>query len=326
MSIFNDLITELREKRLWPVAALLVLALVAVPVLLSSSGSAPAAPAVALPIPPAATAAAALPTVAVASVPVPHKLAAAKRNPFRQPPVRKLSTSPAVGNTATPATGAAPSAAPSAGSSPGSHAPSSSSAAAPSHGGSSRPAGPPTPTTATPTTIPIRKTLAPPRAGLTATQSYRVELAITLASGGLRTFDSLERLSAIPSRRLPLLVELGVLSGAHRVLFAVEPGAAVSGPGKCLPGPIDCEILSLAENQIETLSTARIPGAAQFAVTGIHAASHHSRRAAQRARASRSIFGAQLLRGASLSILSLFPYDVHTGTIHDHRSLTVGGK
>ena len=321
MSILNDLITELREKRLWPVAALLVLALVAVPVLLSSSASPPAPSALALPTPPAAAGTAAMPTVEVASVPVHHQLAAVKRNPFRQPTVRKLGASPAVGATATPPAGAARSA----GSSTGSH-PSSSSASAPGHGGSSGPASAPAPATATPTTIPIRRTLAPPPAGLDATQSYGVRLAITLASGGLRTIDSLERLSAVPSRRLPLLVELGVLAGAHRVLFAVEPGAAVSGPGRCLPGPIDCELLSLAENQIETLSTARIPGAAQFAVTGIHAASHHSRRAAQRARAGRSAFGAQLLRQARLSILSLFPYDVRTGTIHDRRSLTVGGK
>jgi hypothetical protein len=317
MSIFTDLYTELREKRLWPVAAVLVLALIAVPLLLSKSSSAPSAPAPA-PALSAGAPASGVPKVEVASVPVHHKLTGHARNPFHQPGVHKLGSSSSVpGGTAT--TGAAPS---------------TSTAGAATHaGGASTGSGaahasaPSAPAVApTPATIPVRKTIRPAPTGLTPRQSYDVKLAITLASGGLQTIDSLERLSALPSRQLPLLVELGVLKGARRVLFAVEPGATVTGPGKCLPGPIDCEILSMPENKIETLSSPRIPSAAQFAVTGISAARHRSRADAQRARARSSAFGARLVRQAGISILSLFPYDMRTGTIRDLRSLSVGGK
>ena len=41
-----------------------------------------------------------------------------------------------------------------------------------------------------------------------------------------------------------------MLKGGKQVLFAVQQGAAVSGPGTCTPGPIDCEILALAPGQI----------------------------------------------------------------------------
>ena len=34
----------------------------------------------------------------------------------------------------------------------------------------------------------------------------------------------------------------------------VQPGAIVHGPGKCTPGAIDCEVLSLGANQVESVS------------------------------------------------------------------------
>src|SRR6185312_3598330 len=112
----------------------------------------------------------------------------------------------------------------------------------------SSPATPPT----TPTTPATPAKPAPPApSGLTAKQSYQVSLAITTKDGGLKTVDPLERLSVLPSVQQPLLVELGVLQGGKQVLFAVQPGAVVSGHGTCTPGPIDCEILSLSPGQTE---------------------------------------------------------------------------
>ena len=45
-----------------------------------------------------------------------------------------------------------------------------------------------------------------------------------------------------------------MLKGGKRVLFAVQAGAVVHGPGQCTPGPIDCEIVSLKPNQIESVT------------------------------------------------------------------------
>src|SRR5205823_220376 len=89
--------------------------------------------------------------------------------------------------------------------------------------------------------------------------------------GGINTIDPLERLSVVPSPKQPLLVELGVLQGGKRVLFAVQPGAAVSGPGTCTPGPIDCEVLTLAPGQTEGVSKQTSTGTTRVAPSGAQA-------------------------------------------------------
>ncbi len=102
----------------------------------------------------------------------------------------------------------------------------------------------------------------------------------------------------LPSLQQPLLVELGVLQGGKRVLFAVEPGAAVGGPGTCTPGPIDCEILSLAPGQTEGVSKQTPSGStpvALFSVNSITAVEHPSVAAANQARRTASEAGRQLL-------------------------------
>ena len=108
------------------------------------------------------------------------------------------------------------------------------------------------------TGVPTGKSQPAP-AGLQADETYRVTLAITNSKGGLNRIDPVERLTVLPSKSDPLLVELGVLKGGDRVLFAVQPGTVVHGPGKCTPGAIDCEVLSLGTNQIESVSVQTPP-------------------------------------------------------------------
>jgi len=147
------------------------------------------------------------------------------------------------------------------------------------------------------------------------------------SAGGLDISDPLERLSIIPNAQEPLLVELGVLKGGHRVLFAVEPQTVLGGPGKCTPRPVDCEILSLAPGQIEHLSVALPTGilaVRAFAVTGIKADWHTSVAAAYRARRRESAAGRRLLNRSSLRALSLFAYRPSLGAVVDLRSLDRG--
>jgi hypothetical protein len=136
------------------------------------------------------------------------------------------------------------------------------------------------------------------------------------------------RLSPIPSAGQPLLVELGVLQSGKRVLFAVQPGTIVSGPGSCTPGPIDCEILSLPAGAIESVSTQSAGGAtiAQFSISGISAVDHGSVAAANKARGAVSQAGAKLLTNSPLSALTLFQYEPSVGAVVDLRNLTVGGN
>ena len=157
-----------------------------------------------------------------------------------------------------------------------------------------------------------------------------MSLAITTSGGGLNTIDPLQRLSILPNPQQPLLVELGVLQGGHDVLFAVQRGAVVSGPGTCTPGPIDCQILSLAPGQTEGLSVQGANGGtssvALFQVTDITAHGYASGAAANQARQAASAAGRKLLNKAALDAVSLFQYDPSVGAVVDLRNLTVGGS
>ncbi len=94
-----------------------------------------------------------------------------------------------------------------------------------------------------------------------------------------------------------------------------------------MPGPIDCQILSLAPSQTETLSSAS--GSVShvlLAVTALTAARYPSASAARRARRTASAIGRKLLNGSSLSALSLFQYDPVAGAVLDLRNVTIGGR
>jgi hypothetical protein len=328
MSVLTNMIKELRERKLWPIAIGLIVALVAVPVLLSKKAPTNLVtpqPTGGLPY----STGTALPTISVKATQGASKLAGRGRDPFTPQHVATTSTTAVTVAAATPA-------APSVGA--GATGTSSVSAGGASGGGASSPVTPapstPAPSTSAPApSAPSPSAPAPaPKpgpTGLTAEQSYQVSLALTTADGGVDTIDPLERLSILPSQQQPLLVELGVLQGGGRVLFAVEPGAAVSGPGVCTPGPIDCEILSLAPGQREGVSKQTPTGStpvALFSVNSITAAQHPSVAAADTARRTASDAGRKLLASSPLSAVSLFQYDPSVGAVVDLRNLTVGGS
>jgi hypothetical protein len=320
MTVIQDLIADLREKRLWPVALLLVVALVAVPVLLSNSSS-PGVPVAQ--IPPVGSSSApvpALPAVSVTPTPSNAKLTGHERNPFTQQV--KKSSSGSKGGSSTSSTPAGTSSNSAKGSSSSSK--SSSPTGSVSSGSTTVPSTTTTPTTTTPAAPP-----PPAPATLTDTQAYHVNLSITNSSGGADAIDGVERLSLIPSPRLPLLIELGVLRGGRRVLFALAPGTMGEGPGRCTPGPVNCQILSLATNQIEGVATKQASGAvtgALMAVTAIKADNYPSAAAAGRARQTDSAAGRRLLDLSNVSALSLFPYRPSLGAIVDLSNVTVGGN
>jgi hypothetical protein len=316
MSNLTAIFTDLRERRLWPLALALAAALVAVPVLLSSSTKTapPSLPAQATPAP---SPAAALPAVSVSSTPIHSHLKAKARDPFIQP--HKATSAARTGGAGASPTGTS--------SSPGSSTSAHGGTGHSSTGQSSTPTSTTTPTTTTLPTNPPKPEPAP--TGLTATQSYHVTLAITNSAGGFDTIDPLERLSVLPSRHQPLLVDLGVLKGGRRVVFVVQPGTVVSGPGTCTPGPIDCEVLSLAPNQIETLSKKTPSGVvsvAGFSVTAISADRHPSAAGADKARRMASAVGRDLLSSSTLTTPSLFRYEPSLGAVVDLRNLSVGGS
>jgi hypothetical protein len=328
--LFGGLVNELRQKRLWPVVALLVVALAAVPVLLKkSSHPAPVAQTpIATPPPnPAST----LPALNVRSSPAHSRLSGSAHNPFGNP-----ASSPTTSSTTSVTSSAASTASTAAGTAAStlSGGVGASSGAGPTGGSSTPSTAASGPITTSGTTGPNPPSITPnahPKpapSGLRATQSYDVSMAITSGNGGVNTVDPLTRLSLIPSDQQPLLVELGVEQGGKHILFAVQPGAVVNGPGSCTPGPLDCEILSLGQDQTEQLSarTGAIGSSqvALFAITGITATNHSSARAADKARRAESAAGRAVLNKDALPSLSLFQYDPSVGSVVDERNLTVG--
>jgi hypothetical protein len=313
IGFLRGIVGELREKRLWPVAVALLVAIVAVPVLLSKSSAATPVAQVPQPVSPP-SASTSLPALSVQSTPAQSRLTGTARDPFPH----GAGAGTTAGSTAASATSAAGTAA-SAASKAARSASGGTSAATTTSGTST--------TSTTPATITPNAKPTPTTATLSATQSYDVTLAITNSAGGLDTIDPLERLSALPSEKRPMLVELGVLTGGHRVLFVVQRGIVVNGPGTCTPGPIDCEILSLGQDQTEALAaqslTGLVPGPL-FAVTAIKADDNSSAGAADKLRRTESAAGRALLNESTLTALSLFQYDPSIGAVVDLRNLTVG--
>lgn len=311
-AIFKDVMTDLREKPLLAVAAAALLAaLIAVPLLLAKSSN----PAPQASVPPAASVppVPGLPVVSAQTTATGSHPTGHSRDPFAQGSSSSTTTTSATTSSSTSTTTSSRS----------------SSSGGASATGSGTSTSLPTSSSTPPTQIivpPASTNIVP--AALTASQTYDVSLAITNSSGGLDTIDPLERLSVIPSERRPLLVELGVLKGGHRVLFVVQPGAVVNGPGKCTPGPIDCEILSLAPDQTEGISQQTTSGTnsvALFAITAISPDDHGSNTAANQVRRRESAAGRAVLNSSPLSALSLFRYEPSLGVVVDLRNLSVGG-
>jgi hypothetical protein len=316
MAFLRGIANDLRTKKLWPVAAVLLAGIVVVPLALSKTTTSHTPVAQASPgTPPPANA---IPALNVQATPAQSKLTGRARDPFKQ---QGGSSTTAAGQTVTTATSTATA---SGNNGTGSISTGGASTSSTASGGSTSSGG----SSSTTSTLP-KGPSKPAPSGLSSTQAYDVAFAITNNSGGFNTTDPLERLSVIPSQAQPLLVELGVLQGGQRVLFAVMPGTVVNGPGTCTPGPIDCQVLSLGQNQTEVLS-ARAPAGnvvqvADFAVTSISAKTYSSAGAANQARNASSATGRKLLNASTLSALSLFQYEPSLGVVVDLRNLTVGG-
>jgi hypothetical protein len=318
MSVPRNMLKELVDRKLWPIALLLVIALVAVPVLLTKKAptdivTPPTGP---LPYSSGTT----LPAISVKTASANSNLGGKGRNPFTPQHVATTATTATVASVTTPSAGTTSTSTGTTGiSGTGSTGGSGTSSSSSSSGGTPAP----TPTTLAPTPAP-----KPAPTGLTSTQAYHVSLAITTANGGVNTIDPLERLSILPSKQQPMLVELGVLQGGHSVVFIVEPGTVVSGAGSCTPGPIDCEILTLKAGQTEGISKQTASGStpvALFSVNAISADQFSSVAAATKARQTASNVGRELVSHSPLSAISLFQYDPSVGAVVDLRNLTVGG-
>ncbi|HKG02497.1 MAG TPA: hypothetical protein VKB03_04900 [Conexibacter sp.] len=270
-NIWNELV----ERRLWPVALVLVAALVAVPLLLAKSPPAttdepaPAPAAVA-----AAASAAALPGEPVVSVAQGDEpdapLRGHAKNPFRQQHVQAESA--ATATTATATTDSTNSGSGSSGASGGGGGDSNS-------GGGAQPQPEPQPTF-----------------------TYAsVDVRFGHAGKQLRAIRDVPRLTPLPSATNPIVVFLGTRRDRRTAVFLVSTDVHVQGLGQCVPSRSNCEAIELRDGETAFLDFTAADGSVdQYELDLVRVTLHEttSEAVAQRAYARTSRVGRLLLGGS----------------------------
>lgn len=249
MNAITDIWRELVRRRLWPVALLLVAALVAVPMLLARQPETT--------VPAAAPAHASTKPVATSAFVEPasddaaggrRRVLGEKKDPFEPKPLPKHKKQKKKATTAKASTDTAtvkpPDDAPAAGGAAPGTAPTSA-----------------VPPVATP---PAPKRTAP-------LNSIKVRFGKT---GGEGTTTTLERLQALPSAASPVLVYMGIKDGGKVAVFMLSGDVTAEGDGTCDPDPGSCQTLKLRAGETEFLDvkdTGGTDGQYEIDVEAIHA-------------------------------------------------------
>ena len=291
------ILRDLVDKRLWPIAIVLLVALVAVPVVIGRSGDG----AVVAPLPaPAAPAAGGDADTAIA-VAAPTVLGRSRggavRDPFYDPPAPKVASS-ATSSSSSSSASSAPASAPPENSSPGGDGTSDTAGAQP-------PAGSPAPavTTATPRTVTVHR--ARVRWGQDDTAAVR----------------GLPRLTPLGLASDPALLYLGTNATGTRAAFLLGPDATAVGEGTCAEA--SCRVISLKRGQSVTVAVAGQDGAPATSSTLVLdeiAAEHVSARTARDRRARVHADGRNVLRAIikdqkTAAAIGRFMYDGALGAV-----------
>lgn len=240
----RNVITDLVEKRLWPVAVALVAALVAVPIALGGKSEATTPPTVAS----AATSSATPSPTTAAQVVSLEQQAAGKtanassvRDPFvqhHQPHATDAEIRASVKTTAAALVAAL-----------GPKKREATSAST-STGGSSTTGG----STSTGTTTPSTGTTTPSTGGTTTpakkVTTYSVDLSFG-ESGAERKYNNIARLTPLPSSDSPFFVYMGLSADKRSATFLINGDVVPSGDGHCTPSPTDCQQITLTRGDIE---------------------------------------------------------------------------
>jgi hypothetical protein len=290
MSFLRNVGIDLVEKRLWPIAAALVAALVAVPLVLGGGGGKSVAPDAPSGIAAAGAAAGTGQTVRVSgSVPAERSRPGRARNPFEVLRGGEEETAPSGGGTtavvATPVTSAAGSAG--------------------------------SPATAGSTGVPGTSVSTPPGSGATqgggdarsddsALDVYRVSLRFG-RPGAMRMIRDIARLTPLPSADNPFFVFLGVLKDRKTLVFMLSSDTQATGDGKCRPSMRDCQTIELQAGDTEFFDLVTDAGTAvqyQMDVKGLDRVEARSTARAATARARGSRAGQKILRAAAAATSS----------------------
>lgn len=270
MSFFKNVLSDLIEKRLWPVAIALVAALVAVPIVLGGGSDETGTPVAG--ITPSTASGSGTSQAEVVSL---EEQAAGKvqrkgslKNPFvqhHQPKPVKIKTT-----------------------SSSTTAPASTSSGSSSTGGTSD-----TPTATTPTT-----TTPDDSTNEQKSTTYRVNFHFG-EEGAMRSYTNVARLTPLPSSDNPFFVYLGLADDGKSAIFLVDGTAEVSGDGKCQPSADDCQQVALKVGDTEFLDMpSGTAGTVEYTLTlkSIKKSTTATKASAAKARARESKAGREYLR------------------------------
>ena len=227
---------ELRERRLWPLALGLVVAIVAIPIIVSKPAK-KATP----PVPPASATGSASPAAAFQPVVSTEGRKSSEihknlrrfpsKNPFTPQGLNLSSTS----GTASPTSSTTSTTSGSSGSTTASAGGSSSTTTSGGSSGSTT-----TPTTTSPSTT-------------SKTFYYTYTVDVKFGKTGQEDKKTLTEFRALPGSDNPVVVFMGVRPDAETAVFLVSADASTKGDGKCKPSDTACTFLYLKKGDKETI-------------------------------------------------------------------------
>jgi hypothetical protein len=239
VSALRGVVSDLREKRLWVLAAVLLIALVAIPVLLSSGGGSPGPGASSPPGVAATPAVPRVPAVQAQANATSVRLTGHGRDPFTQQVHVGRSTA-TVSST---------------GSGPSANTYNPTRPAAPSTGTRVQPSGSTSPgksSGSSPTS---------PSAPRLRYYRFAVSLVFRRVGGRQRRIADAQRDLPLPSAKAPVILYLGLQNDERTSVFMVSSSASVLGHGSCRPSRSDCTFLYLKVGQVASVVTLGRSGA-----------------------------------------------------------------
>ena len=228
MSAVRRLLRDLVERKLWPVAVLLLAAAVAVPIYLGRSSADAGAPLPATNLH-ADAGKASKAAVSIEDPAADDKRSGGVRNPFKQLHVPKK-VSPTSGSAPDPATDAPPT---DGSGGDGSQPPldPAGSGGSGGSGGSDKPA---------------------PKPAADPLDVYHLSLRFGRAeSTQLKTYHDVARLSPLPTADNPFFVYTGVLKDGKTAVFLLSSDATATGDGHCRPSSKSCQTIEVKEGDTE---------------------------------------------------------------------------
>jgi hypothetical protein len=285
MRAVRGVLRDIVDRKLWPVALLLLAAAVAVPVYLGRPSAQDAAPPP--PVQHADTGKTSKAAVSIEDPAAEDDRRGSVRNPFKQQHAPKQDTTPSGGAANPPATTET--------TPPPSSSPS---------GGTSGGDGPQTPQSPSGATTDKPK----PESDSDPLDTHHLTIRFGRADGQMKTYKDVARLSPLPTADNPFFVFTGVLKDGKTAVFLLSSDATATGDGHCKPSPKSCQTIEVQQGDTEffDLTVAGQPVQYQLDVVRVFRKGAKSVAAAAAANERHSVAGAAMLRSAHVNRSSAF--------------------